>query len=95
MGSRLGADRVILWSRSCRETTLVVTFYPFIIYQKTETTLTNIKKLLVAAPFKIEENKIDVLNAVIMFFALKVVLKPHLYHSQLTLGCLVNTSGLT
>lgn len=65
------------------------------IYQKTETTLTNIKKLLVAAPFKIEENKIDVLNAVIMFFALKVVLKPHLYHSQLTLGCLVNTSGLT
>jgi len=39
------------------------------------------EKLLVAPPFKNEENKIDVLNAVIMFFALKSFLKPHLYHS--------------
>ena len=53
------------------------------------------EKLLVAAPFRNEENKIDVLNAVIMFFALKSFLKPHLYNSQLRLGCLVNTSGLT
>lgn len=72
MGSRLGAGRVLLWLRSCREVTLFVSFYPFFIYQKKETTLTNMEKLLVAAPFKIEENKIDVLNAVILFFALKV-----------------------
>ena len=61
---------------------MVVPFYPFFIHQKKKkTTLTNMEKLLVAAPFKNEENKIDVLNAVIMFFALKSFLKPHLYHS--------------
>ena len=60
---------MLQWSRLYREATLVVPFYPFFIYQKKKkTTLTNMEKLLVVAPFKNEENKIDVLNAVIMFF---------------------------
>ena len=62
---------MLQWSCLCREATLVVPFYPFFIYQKKKkkkTTLTNMEKLLVVAPFKNEENKIDVLNAVIMFF---------------------------